>query len=327
MSALPQYGRRLDCERTMRAVVINRYGPPEVLQEVMVPSPLPKSGQVLVQTTFVGVNPKDVIVRKGKFKIATGNKFPLIVGHDVAGTVVETGAGTDLSVGDSVYGMINDFSGRAYAEYAAVDADQLAWAPRTIGPRAAAAVPLAAQTALQALRDEAGVVAGQRVLINGASGGVGVFAVQIAKIFGAHVTAVCSHRNVELVRGLGADEVVDYTQENPLDLGQKFDVFFDVFGNFAFDEARALLEPCARYVHTVPSARILKDVARTSLRKQRAKLVVVRSRRSQLDWLRRKIDGGKLRVIVDRSFPMSDVQEAHRYMETKRARGKVVLEV
>ncbi|MEM9075252.1 MAG: NAD(P)-dependent alcohol dehydrogenase [Myxococcota bacterium] len=327
MSALPQYGRRLDCERTMRAVVINRYGPPEVLQEVMVPSPLPKSRQVLVQTTFVGVNPKDVIVRKGKFKIATGNKFPLIVGHDIAGTVVETGAGTDLSVGDSVYGMINDFSGRAYAEYAAVDADQLASAPRTIGPRAAAAVPLAAQTALQALRDEAGVAAGQRVLINGASGGVGVFAVQIAKIFGAHVTAVCSHRNVELVRGLGADEVVDYTQENPLDLGQKFDVFFDVFGNFAFDEARALLEPCARYVHTVPSARILKDVARTSLRKQRAKLVVVRSRRSQLDWLRRKIDGGKLRVIVDRSFPMSDVQKAHRYMETKRARGKVVLEV
>ena len=140
MSALPQYGRRIDGERTMRAVVINRYGPPDVLQEVLVPSPVPRSGQVLVRTEFIGVNPKDVIVRKGKFKIATGNKFPLIVGHDIAGEVVEAGAGSDLAVGDLVYGMINGFSGGAYAEFAAVDADQLARAPRTIELRAAAAV-------------------------------------------------------------------------------------------------------------------------------------------------------------------------------------------
>lgn len=327
MSALPQYGRRLDKERTMRAIVIDRYGPPEVLQEVSVPRPLPKRGQVLVRTEFVGVNPKDIIVRKGKFKIATGNKFPLIVGHDVAGKVVKAGAGSDLAVGDLVYGMINDFAGRAYAEYAAVNADQLAKAPSSIELRIAAAVPLAAQTALQALRDDAGLVSGQRVLVNGASGGVGVFAVQIAKIMGAHVTAVCSHRNVELVQELGADEVIDYTEQDLLEISRKFDVFFDVFGNYNFDKARTLLEPRATYVHSIPSPRIFKDIVRTAVRKQRAKLVVVRSRRSQLDWLRQQIDGGHLRVVVDRSFALSDAEDAHRYMETKRARGKVVLEV
>ncbi|MEM7135925.1 MAG: NAD(P)-dependent alcohol dehydrogenase [Myxococcota bacterium] len=327
MSALPQYGRHLDPKRTMRAVVIDRYGPAEVLHEVSVPRPVPKRGQVLVRTEFIGVNPKDIIVRKGKFKIATGNKFPLIVGHDIAGEVVKAAPGGDLEVGQRVYGMINDFAGRAYAEYAAVACDQLAHAPESVPNEVAAAVPLAAQTALQGLRDDARLVTGQRVLINGASGGVGVFAVQIAKILGARVTAVCSHRNVDLVRELGADEVVDYTETDLLDLGEEFDIFFDVFGNYHFDKVRRLLRSRATYIQTIPSGRIFKDVPLTAIRRQRAKLVVVRSRRSQLEWLRQQIDGGNLRVVVDRSFALSDAQEAHLYMETKRARGKVVLEV
>ena len=327
MSALPQYGRRLDPDRTMRAVVIDRYGAADELHEVSVPRPVPKRGQVLVRTEFIGVNPKDIIVRKGKFRIMTGNKFPMIVGHDIAGKVVKAGTAVDLNVGDHVYGMINDFAGRAYAEYAAVDAIQLARAPESIEPRIAAAVPLAAQTALQALRDDAAMAPGQRVLVNGASGGVGVFAVQIAKILGGHVTAVCSHRNVDLVQELGADEIIDYTQQDLLESGLEFDVFFDVFGNYKFDDARRVLKPRATYVHTIPSSRIFKDIARTTVRKQRAKLVVVRSKRSQLDWLRQQIDGGHLRVVVDRSFPFAEAEQAHLYLETKRARGKVVLEV
>ncbi|MGB5365035.1 MAG: NAD(P)-dependent alcohol dehydrogenase, partial [Polyangiales bacterium] len=218
MSALPQYGKHLHPSATMRAVLIDRYGGPEVLRLATVPRPVPARGQVLVRTRFIGVNPKDVIVRKGKFQIATGKKFPLIVGHDISGEVVEVGLGADLVKGDQVYGMINDFAGRAYAEYAAVDCQQLAKAPASIELAVAAAVPLAAQTALQALRDDAQLKAGQTVLINGASGGVGVFAVQIAKILGAHVTAVCSHRNVELVTELGADRVIDYTKIELVDL-------------------------------------------------------------------------------------------------------------
>ncbi|MDH3200509.1 MAG: NAD(P)-dependent alcohol dehydrogenase [Myxococcales bacterium] len=327
MSALPQYGKHLHPQEKMRAIVIDKYGGPDVLREATVPRPVPKRDQVLVRTRFIGVNPKDVVVRKGKFQVATGRRFPLIIGHDIAGEVVEAGVDADLAVGEAVYGMINDFAGRGYAEYAAVDADQLGRAPSSIDLRVAAAVPLAAQTALQALRDDGHVARGDEVLINGASGGVGVFAVQIAKILGANVTAVCSHRNIELVRELGADEVVDYTKTELVTLEQRFDAIFDVFGNYRFDKLKHLLKPRGTYVHTIPSSRIFKDVARTFVRKQRAKLVIVKSRRSQLDWLRQQIDGGRLRVVLDRSFPMRDVAEAHRYMETKRARGKVVLEV
>ncbi len=327
MSALPQYGKHLHPDATMRAVVIDRYGGPEVLRLADVPRPVPTRGQVLVRTRFIGVNPKDVIVRKGKFQIATGKKFPLIVGHDIAGEVVEAGIGADLAEGDVVFGMINDFAGRAYSEYAAVSCQQLALAPSSIDLSAAAAVPLAAQTALQGLRDDAHVKPGQRVLINGASGGVGVFAVQIAKVLGAHVTAVCSHRNLELVTELGADRVVDYTQTELSELDQRFDVIFDVFGNYCFDQVKHLIEPRGVYVHTIPSARVFKDVARTFVRRKRAKLVIVKSRRADLDWLRQQIDSGAIRVVVDRSFSLKDVAEAHRYMETKRARGKVVLAV
>lgn len=327
MSELPQYGRHLNPNATMRAVVIDRYGGPEVLRQATVPRPVPTRGQVLVRTRFVGVNPKDVIVRKGKFKVATGKKFPLIVGHDIAGEVVEVGAGADLAEGDRVFGMINDFAGRAYAQFAAVDAQQLAKVPSSIELRVAAAVPLAAQTALQALRDDARIEAGQKVLINGASGGVGVFAVQIAKILGAEVTAVCSQRNTDLVTELGADRVVDYTQTELVELDATFDAIFDVFGNYNFDKLKHLLEPRGIYVQTIPSGRILRDVARTLLRRKRAKLVLVKSRRDQLDWLRQQIDTGSLRVVVDRSFSLEDAAEAHRYIETKRARGKVVLEL
>jgi len=327
MSALPQYGKHLHPSATMRAVVIDRYGGPEVLRQARVPRPVPTRGQVLVRTRFIGVNPKDVIVRKGKFRIATGKKFPLILGHDIAGEVVEAGVGADLAEGERVYGMINDFAGRAYAEYAAVDTKQVAKAPSSVELRAAAAVPLAAQTALQALRDDAHVESGQKVLINGASGGVGIFAVQIAKILGAEVTAVCSHRNVDLVTELGADHVIDYTQTELVDLDERFDAIFDVFGNYSFDSLKNQLSPRGTYVNTIPNAGIFKDVARTLLGPKRAKLVIVRSRRGQLDWLRQEIDAGRLRVIVDRSFPLQDAAGAHRYMETKRARGKVVLEV
>ncbi len=327
MSALPQYGRHVHPKETMRAMVIDQYGGPEMLHAATVPRPVPTRGQVLVRTRFVGVNPKDVVVRKGKFQVATGKKFPLIVGHDIAGEVVEAGLGADLAEGDLVYGMINDLAGRAYAEYAAVDCQQLAKAPSSVELRVAAAVPLASQTALQALRNQARVEPGQHILINGASGGVGVFAIQIAKVLGAEVTAVCSHRNVDLVNELGADRVIDYTETELVDLDERFDAIFDVFGNYRFDKLKHLLTPRGTYVQTIPSSRIFKDVARTFVRGKRAKLVIVKSRRKQLDWIRQQIDAGSMRVVVDRTFPLDEAPEAHRYMETKRARGKVVLEV
>lgn len=326
-SALPQYGRHLDPQKSMRAMVLHRYGGPDVLGEASVPRPVPQNGQALVRTRFVGVNPKDVIVRKGKFAAVTGKRFPLIIGHDIAGEVVETTRRCDLAVGERVYGMINDFAGRAYAEYAAVDCKQLGRAPGSVDLQTAAAVPLAAQTALQGLRNNGDLQAGQKVLINGASGGVGVFAVQIAKILGAEVTGVCSGRNASFVQELGAQHVIDYGQTELRSISERFDLIFDVFGNYDFDALAPLLKPKGTYVHTIPSQRIAQDVLRTFGRRQRAKLVLVRSRRKQLDWLTEQIDAGRMKVPIDRSFPLRQAPEAHRFMETKRARGKVVLEV
>ena len=174
-SALPQYGKNLHPHEKMRALVIEQYGKPDVLKLASVPRPITGPGQALVRIRFAGVNPKDVVVRKGKFKTMTGRRFPLILGNDLAGEVVESGPEADLSVGEPVYGMINHFVGKAYAEFAAVDCNQLGRVPSSIDLKSAAAVPLAAQTALQALRDLARVQAATDVLINGASGGVGVF--------------------------------------------------------------------------------------------------------------------------------------------------------
>lgn len=327
MSKLPQYGRHVHAESTMRAVVLEQYGGPEVLHIAEVPRPKPRRGQVLVRSRFVGVNPKDIMVRKGNFKFATGQRFPLIVGHDIAGEVVEAGRGADLAVGEPVYGMINDMAGRAYAEYAAVDCNQLSRMPSSIDPKDAAAVPLAAQTALQALRDDAQLKPGQGVLINGASGGVGVFAIQIAKALGANVTGVCSHRNIELVQDLGADHIIDYTKHDLKEESRRFDVVFDVFGNYDFRQLKHLIKPRGTYVHTLPKVSVIRDVVTTFGRRQRAKLVVVRSRRAQLEWLSQQMDAGRIRPVVDRTFSLSNAVDAHRYIETKRARGKVVLEV
>lgn len=305
--------------------MLDRYGPPDVLRIATMPRPTPRRKQVVVQTRWVGINPKDVLVRKGKFKTFTGRSFPIVVGHDIAGEVVEAGPGADLAEGSSVYGMLNSFSGGAYAEYVTADCDAVATSPRTIGSDFAAAVPLAGQTALQALRDKARLAPGQSVLINGASGGVGVFAVQIAKILGAHVTAVCSERNRELVSSLGADSVVDYGTVDLTTLPNRFDVFFDVFGNYAFGRVKHLLRREGTYVQTIPSRRIVTDALFTWPSSKSAKLVIVKSRRTQLEWLTGHIDSGALKVIVDQRFPISGVVGAHRYIETKRARGKIVL--
>lgn len=192
----------------------------------------------------------------------------------------------------------------------------------------AAAVPLAAMTALQALRDLGGLTRGQRVLINGSSGGVGTFAVQIAGLLGAHVTAVCSGRNADLVRRLGAHQVVDYTREDIRHLSTPVDVVFDIFGNCRFPDIRSILTPHGRYISTVPGFPILKwGILSRLLPGPRAHLVIVKSRAADLQTLSNWITEQRLTPLVDRVVPLAEAQDAHAYIETKRARGKVVLTV
>lgn len=313
----------------MKAVQFDRYGPPAVLTAREVPDPVCGAGELLVRIRAAGVNPKDCLVRRGKFSWFTGRRFPLGLGHDFAGTVEALGPRSGrFQAGDAVYGMTNGWKGRTYAEFAAVRATETVLKPAPLTFEEAAAVPLAAQTALQALRDLGRLAPGQRVTVNGASGGVGTYAVQIAGILGARVTAVCSARNAELVRRLGADRVIDYRRQAPRESSGPVDVFFDVFGNQRFPDIRPLLLPRGRFIATVPGLPILKWSLLSRLGPgPRARLVVVTSRAADLQTLSAWIEARRLAPVLDRTFALAEAPQAHAYVETKRARGKVVLSV
>ncbi len=197
----------------MKALAINQYGGPEELQMAEVALPIPGRGEVLVRVHAAGVNPVDYKIRNGSLRWVTGRKFPRILGGDIAGVVEQAGKKSRYKPGDKVFAMLN-ISGGGYAEFAVVKESQLCPIPGVISMEDAAATPLAALTALQALRIGGEVNKDDHILINGASGGVGTFAVQIAKALGAHVTAVCSSKNVDFVQSLGADVVIDYTKED-----------------------------------------------------------------------------------------------------------------
>lgn len=311
----------------MKAVVIQRFGDTDTLTLKEVPLPSVGANEILVRISAAGVNPKDVLVRKGKFRLFTGRRFPMQLGYDFSGVVVKRGKFIrHLKLGDYVFGMINGWQGATYAEYVKTKATVCAVVPPRLKPDEAAGVPLAGQTALQALRDIGNVQEGDRVIINGASGGVGTLAVQLAKILGAHVTAVCSDQNSRLCESLGADRVIDYAATDLETLDEQFNVFFDVFGNRSFGRVRHLLTPKGVYISTVPGWRIIRDRWWTRFfSSQKARLVVVVSRAADIEYLGQLVDYGQLRPVIDRRYALKDVAQAHSYMETRRARGKVIL--
>ncbi len=307
----------------MKAVVYNQYGGTDVLQLAQKPEPSARPGLARVRVHAAGLNPKDVLLRKGKMRWL-GASLPHTPGYDIAGTLLDEADG--LQPGEEVFGMIQSQSAGGCAQLVSLPIDQLAKKPQRLSMEEAAAIPLAALTALQGLRDELGLQAGQRVLLNGASGGVGTFAVQIAKAMGAQAIAVCSAKNESLVRGLGADRVVDYQTESPAEL-RELDHVFDIFGTLPWEKAKRCLKPGGRYCTTIPKP---GDIARGALRKlglHRAALVVVKSRRSDLDQLRRWVDEGALKPVIDRVVSLEDSAEGHARLETKRARGKVVVRI
>jgi NADPH:quinone reductase-like Zn-dependent oxidoreductase len=312
----------------MRAIVYERYGGPEVLEVRELPSPFPTRAEVLVAVEAAALNPKDSFIRKGKFRRITGSRFPRRLGFDVAGVVRAVGEGvTRLEVGDEVFGMKNGWEGGTVAEEVCLLADELALKPKALTFEQAAAVPLAGLTALQALRDEAQLQPGQRVLINGGSGGVGVFAIQVARALGAHVVTTSSARNLELCRSLGAHEAWDYATQPGLAPGAGFDVFFDVFGNRSFREVRPALAPRGTYVSTVPGAGMVLLHFLTRFSGRRARLVVVKSNGRDLEQLARWLEAGTVNAVVDRALPLAQAGAGQAHLETKRARGKVVVRV
>lgn len=258
--------------------------------------------------------------------LLTGNNFPMILGFDVAGEVVKVGSQvTRFKVGDAIYGSTN-FPGGAYAEFAAIPENFAAPKPTNMSYEEAATVPLAALTALQSLQNLGDIKSGQKVLINGASGGVGVFAVQIAKALGAEVTGVCSTRNLDLVKSLNADLVIDYTQQDFTAGNVQYDIIFDAVAKGEFSNCRKVLKPNGVYVSTLPTPEvILQGFLTMFLPGQKVKFVLEIPNNKDLVYLKNLIEGGKMRTVCDRTYPLQELAEAHRYSEGERAVGKIAI--
>ncbi len=310
----------------MKAVVIHRYGAAEVLQYEDVEQPKIDSTQLLVKVRASSVNPIDWKIRQGMLSLIAGNKFPKILGFDVAGDVVEVGSGvTRFKAGDAIYGSTS-FPGGGYAEFAAVPESVAVLKPTNLSYEEAAAVPLAALTALQALRDQGNIQTGQNVLINGAAGGVGIFAVQIAKALGAVVTGVSSTKNLDLVKSLGADRVIDYTQQDFAEDTAQYDIIFDAVGKRSLSQTKKVLKPNGIYITTLPGPEVLLESVLTAfLPGQKAKFLFEKPNVKDLLFLKELIEAGKIRVVIDRTYPLQELAAAHAYSETGRAVGKIAI--
>lgn len=321
----------------MKAIVYTQYGSPDVLKLQEVAKPEPQAGEVLVKIHAASVNALDwhlltadiFLVRfgEGLFKPKRNR-----LGADLAGRVEIVGSGVmQFKPGDAVYGDIEPFGSGAFAEYAVMPAKALAPKPVDLTFAEAATLPIAGLTALQGLRDVGKIQAGQRVLINGASGGVGTFAVQIAKSFGAEVTAVCSTRNVEQARMLGADHVIDYTKENFTQSSQQYDLIFAANGYHPLSAYKRVLAPGGVYVMAGGKTKQIFDVMLWGwwyLRGDK-KLTNVMAHASTPDllMLNELVAAGKVKPVIDRRYPLHQTADALRYLGEGHARGKIVIDV
>jgi NADPH:quinone reductase-like Zn-dependent oxidoreductase len=326
----------------MKAILYHSYGPPDVLKCEEIEKPVAGDDGVLIKVCAAAVNPVDLLFRGTSYmvRIMTGLRRPkeTRIGHDVAGQVEAVGRNvTQFRPGDAVFGTCKG----AFAEYVCASESALVLKPDNVTFEQAASVPIAALTALQGLRlgglglrglgDKGQIQPQQKVLINGASGGVGTFAVQIAKSFGADVTGVCSTRNVEMVRSIGADQVIDYTREDFTKSAQHYDLILDCVGNHSLLANRRALTPHG--VCVVAGAKGLWDFLTRALTApvlsrlvgQKFVTFIAKIHKKDLTIMRELMATGKVTPVIDRRYSLSEVPEAVRYLETKHARGKVVI--
>jgi len=335
-----------DCDRKatpsspMKAITHCEYGGPEVLKVEDIEKPVPNDNQLLVRVRAVSVNPLDLTIRGSLLRRPLfGLRKPKDTrfGVDYAGTVEAVGKNvTNFKPGDEVFGGKTG----AFAEYICVLADRaLVPSPANMTFEQAASVPVAAITALQGLRDKGQIQAGQKVLINGASGGVGTFAVQIAKSFGTEVTGVCSTRNVDLVRSIGADHVIDYTKEDFSKTDQRYDLIYDLIGNHSFSERRRILNPNGICVmagiggagwHDGFATRLLGELnsyLRSRFVSQKFIAYIAQFNKKDMMVLADLMQSGKVTPVIDRTYKLNETADALRYLEQGHARGKVVVTV
>jgi NADPH:quinone reductase-like Zn-dependent oxidoreductase len=323
----------------MNAIVCPKYGSPDVLQLQEVSKPAPKDDEVRIKIHAASINSRDWRrMRANPFfiRLMVGGLLKpknTILGADMAGRVEAVGRNVrQFQPGDEVFGCLSRYGGRTFAEYVCAGENEIALKPANRSFEQAAAVPLAAMTALQGLRDKGNIQPGQKVLIQGASGGVGMFAVQIAKSFGAEVTGVCSPRNLEMVRSLGADHVIDYTKEDITQNGQQYDLILAVNGYHPLSDYLKALKPEGIYVVAGGSMFQLFQAARHGKRVSKTggqKTYVVSLEPSQKDliFIKELLESGKVIPVIDGCYPLSKTPEAFWYFEKVHPRGKVVISV
>jgi NADPH:quinone reductase-like Zn-dependent oxidoreductase len=316
----------------MKAIVQTQYGPPDVLQLKEVAKPTPKEDQVLIKVQAASVNYSDWVYARGKPFVArlmgSGLLKPknMMLGADVAGQVEAVGRNIkQFRPGDEVFGDLSVCGWGGFAEYVSVPENALALKPANLTFEEAAAVPQAAVVALQGLRDQGQIQPGQKVLINGASGGIGTFAVQIAKFFGAEVTGVCGTRNLDMVRSIGADQVIDYTQEDFTQNEQRYDLILDIAAYRSISDYEGALSPKGIYVLAGGSVARILQASMTG--NEKMVNFQVRPNQKDLVFMTELLEAGKVVPVIDRRYPLSEVSEAVRYYGEGHARGKVVITV
>lgn len=313
----------------MKAAIYRQYGEPDVLKIEHIDKPTISDNQVLVKVFASSVNPVDWKVRQGDLKIVSGRHSPHTLGCDFAGKIEALGKDvSDYKLGDEVYGTINPVKGGAYAEYLAANLDQVAIMPANMSFAEAATIPTVGLTALQGLVEEAKISPGHQVLINGCSGGVGIMAIQIAKIYGAEVTGVCSEAGFAISRQMGADKLINYKETDVMEIEERFDIVFDVVANQNFGEVKKLLKKEGIFVTTQPNPKtFLPNEIKSWLGTKKYKFIVVRPSTEDLNTLRALIEQGKLKTVIDKTFSLEEIDKAHAYSETMRAKGKIVITI
>jgi NADPH:quinone reductase-like Zn-dependent oxidoreductase len=320
----------------MKAIVVTSYGTPDVLQLQTVEKPAPKRNEVLIRVHAVSASPSDCAFRMGDpfiVKLIYGLRRPKysIFGVELAGEIEQVGEDVTLfKQGDRVMGLSPDTFG-GYAEYKCLpETGLLLTLPPSMTYEEAVGMCDGAPTSLTFLRDVAHVQRGQKVLINGASGAVGAYAVQLAKHFGAVVTGVCSANNVAMVKALGADQVIDYTTQDFTNNGETYDVIFDAVGKRSFAECKGSLTRQGMYLNTVPTLSIVLNIlltAKSSGKKARFVPAGLMQKKANLTFLTELFEQGQLKAVIDRCYPLEQTAEAHRYVETGHKKGNVVLTV
>lgn len=337
---------RTDLEKTMKAFVIDRYKGPLSLREV--PDPVPQPGDVLVAIHAAGVNPLDTKIRDGEFKLILPYRLPLVLGNDLAGTVIGVGNGVRrFKIGDEVYARPAKDRIGTFAERIAVNEKDLALKPAGLSMEEAAAIPLVALTAWQALVERAQVKPGQKILIHAGSGGVGSIAIQLAKHLGATVATTTSTANIDLVKGLGADIVIDYRNEEFDQRLSGYDVVLNSLGSDVLEKSLSVLKPGGRLISISgpPDPAFAREIGANWFFRQIMRLLSLKVRRKarrlgvdysflfmradgeQLAEISRLIDAGAIRPVIDRTFSFDQTPEAMAYVDSGRAKGKVVINI